>query len=133
MTRMLLPTSVIGSYALPSWLWLAREAMAAGRYGARDIAETLEDATRLAIDDQIEAGVDIISDGEMRRTNFILGFYGHLSRDGRSSEQFVGSNAEACLGTRASCPLQKRAGRPRSQERQTAYCCMCVNKLSTGI
>ena len=78
MTSTVLPTSVIGSHALPSWLWLAREAMAAGRYGARDIAETLEDATRLAIADQLEAGVDLISDGEMRRVNFILGFYEHI-------------------------------------------------------
>jgi 5-methyltetrahydropteroyltriglutamate--homocysteine methyltransferase len=79
MTGTVLPTSVIGSYGLPSWLWLARDAMAAGRYGARDIAETLEDATRLAIADQLDAGVDRISDGEMRRVNFILGFYEHIS------------------------------------------------------
>jgi methionine synthase II (cobalamin-independent) len=78
MTSPVLPTSVIGSHALPSWLWLAREAMVAGRYGARDIAETLEDATRIAIADQTEAGVDLISDGEMRRVNFILGFYEHI-------------------------------------------------------
>ena len=78
MADTLLPTSVIGSYALPSWLWLAREAMATGRYGPSDIRETLEDATRMAIADQIEAGVDMISDGEMRRVNFILGFYDHI-------------------------------------------------------
>ncbi len=51
----ILPTTVIGSYALPSWLWLAREAIAAGRLGERDITETLEDATRIAIADQLEA------------------------------------------------------------------------------
>lgn len=78
MTHTLLPTTVIGSYALPSWLWLAREAIASGRYGPTDIAETLEDATRIAMQDQTEAGVDIISDGEMRRVNFIIGFYEHL-------------------------------------------------------
>lgn len=79
MTSTVLPTSVIGSYALPSWLWLAREAMAAGRYGERDVTETLEDATRIAMRDQIEAGIDVISDGEMRRVNFILGFYDHIT------------------------------------------------------
>jgi len=78
MTSTVLPTSVIGSYALPSWLWLAREAMAAGHYGERDLTETLEDATRIAIGDQVNAGVDMISDGEMRRVNFILGFYDHM-------------------------------------------------------
>ena len=75
----LLPTTVIGSHALPSWLWLAREAMAQERMGQTDIEETLEDATRIAIADQVEAGVDLITDGEMRRVNFIVGFYGRLT------------------------------------------------------
>ncbi len=74
----LLPTTVIGSHGLPGWLWLAREAMAEGRFGPTDIEETLADATRLAIQDQVDAGVDIVSDGEMRRVNFIVGFYGKL-------------------------------------------------------
>ncbi len=77
-TPTLLPTTVIGSHALPSWLWLAREAMSEGRFGHTDIEETLEDATLTAIRDQVEAGVDIVSDGEMRRVNFIVGFYGRL-------------------------------------------------------
>ena len=74
----LLPTTVVGSHALPSWLWLARDALAAGKLGPTDIEETLRDATRIAIDDQLTAGVDIISDGEMRRVNFIIGFYARL-------------------------------------------------------
>ncbi len=74
----LLPTTVIGSHALPSWLWLAREAMGAGRFGSTDVEETLDDATRIALQDQIDAGVDILSDGEMRRVNFIVGFYDRL-------------------------------------------------------
>ncbi len=48
MTTPVLPTTVIGSYALPSWLWLARDAMATGRYGPTDIAETLADAAHRA-------------------------------------------------------------------------------------
>lgn len=74
----LLPTTVIGSHALPSWLWLTRDAMARNELGPTDVEETLQDATRIAIDDQLAAGVDIISDGEMRRVNFIIGFYGRL-------------------------------------------------------
>jgi 5-methyltetrahydropteroyltriglutamate--homocysteine methyltransferase len=53
--------------------------MAEGKFGNTDIEETLEDATRIAIADQIEAGVDLISDGEMGRINFIVGFYSHLT------------------------------------------------------
>jgi 5-methyltetrahydropteroyltriglutamate--homocysteine methyltransferase len=75
----LLPTTVIGSHALPSWLCHARAAMARGEFGPADVEETLRDATRLALDDQLAAGVDIVSDGEMRRVNFIVGFYGKLA------------------------------------------------------
>jgi hypothetical protein len=47
-TLPLLPTTVIGSYAYPSWLWTALEEMRQGKYGETDIAETLDDAVRMA-------------------------------------------------------------------------------------
>ncbi|MEK7714760.1 MAG: methionine synthase, partial [candidate division NC10 bacterium] len=75
----LLPTTVCGSHALPSWLHLVREAEAADRLGPTDLGEAYDDAVRIAIRDQIEAGVDVISDGEMRRTTFIRGFYARLT------------------------------------------------------
>lgn len=75
----LLPTTVVGSHAFPAWFWSAREDAAAGRYGPLDLAETLDDAVRIAISDQEDAGIDLISDGEMRRTDFILGFYERLA------------------------------------------------------
>ena len=71
----LLPTSVVGSHGLPGWVWLAREAMAAGRLGALDLRELLEDATQVAILDQERAGVDVLTTGEMGRVRFIVGFY----------------------------------------------------------
>ncbi len=71
----LLPTSVVGSHAKPSWLWTALDEARAGRYGPSDLEETLEDATTIAIRDQTEAGVDVISSGEMWREDFIMGFY----------------------------------------------------------
>lgn len=71
----LLPTTVIGSHALPGWLHLARAAIGRGELGATDIAELYNDATDLAIADQERAGVDFIADGEMRRLHFIQGFY----------------------------------------------------------
>jgi 5-methyltetrahydropteroyltriglutamate--homocysteine methyltransferase len=74
-----LPTTVCGSHALPSWLFLVREAAGAGRLGPTDLREAYDDAVRIAIRDQIEAGVDVISDGEMRRTTFIRGFYDRLA------------------------------------------------------
>jgi 5-methyltetrahydropteroyltriglutamate--homocysteine methyltransferase len=71
----LLPTTVIGSHAIPGWLHLAREAIKQGALGATEIAELYGDATDLAIADQERAGVDLIADGEMRRLHFIQGFY----------------------------------------------------------
>jgi 5-methyltetrahydropteroyltriglutamate--homocysteine methyltransferase len=75
----LIPTTVCGSHGLPSWLHLVREAAAADRLGTVDLQEAYDDAVRLAIRDQVEAGVDVISDGEMRRVTFIRGFYDRLT------------------------------------------------------
>lgn len=74
----LLPTSTVGSYSPPSWLCSALEEIQAGIYGIADIKETLDDAVSIAILDQERAGVDIITDGEMRRQDFVMGFYDRL-------------------------------------------------------
>ena len=71
----LFPTQVIGSYGTPGWLFVVREAMKRGEMGGVDIREAFEDATMLAILEQEEAGLDVISDGEMQRFNFLVGFY----------------------------------------------------------
>src|SRR4029077_1187504 len=70
-----LPTSVVGSHGLPGWVWLAREAMEAGRLGPIGVRELMEDATQAALLDQERAGVDVVSTGEMMRVRFIIGFY----------------------------------------------------------
>jgi 5-methyltetrahydropteroyltriglutamate--homocysteine methyltransferase len=76
---MLLPTSVVGSHGLPGWVWLAREAMEAGRLGALDVRELMEDATQAALLDQERAGVDVLTTGEMMRVRFIIGFYDRIT------------------------------------------------------
>jgi 5-methyltetrahydropteroyltriglutamate--homocysteine methyltransferase len=75
----LLPTTVVGSYALPSWIYAADDWMQRGLYGPIDTAETFNDAVDRAILDQEKAGVDIISDGEMRRRGFVQGFVHKIS------------------------------------------------------
>ena len=76
----LLPTSLVGSYAQPDWL-LDRSKLAkrfpprvrAGelwRIDPQYLEEAQDDATRLAILDQERAGLDIITDGEMRRESY---------------------------------------------------------------
>src|SRR5437867_12555070 len=71
----ILPTTVVGSYAIPAWLWAAYEKIEAGGFGAMDLAETEHDAVETAIRDQERAGVDLISDGEMRRQGFIVSIF----------------------------------------------------------
>lgn len=75
----LIPTTVCGSHGLPAWLHLVREAAAAGRLGPVDLQECYDDAVRIAMRDQVETGIDVISDGEMRRVTFIRGFYDRLA------------------------------------------------------
>jgi len=65
----------VGSYATPGWLFPFKSAMRDGSVGEGDISEAFEDATRIAIADQVEAGVDIISDGELRRQRFVYEMY----------------------------------------------------------
>jgi 5-methyltetrahydropteroyltriglutamate--homocysteine methyltransferase len=77
-TLPLLPTSVVGSHGLPGWVWLAREAMEAGRLGMVDTRELMEDATQVALLDQERAGIDVVSTGEMMRVRFIVGFYDRI-------------------------------------------------------
>src|SRR5215212_6936694 len=76
----LLPTSLVGSYAQPEWL--IDRAKLAGRFPPRvrakelwrvdpaHLKEAQDDATLLAIRAQEEAGLDIITDGEMRRESY---------------------------------------------------------------
>ena len=81
-TRMLptLPATVIGSWSFPGWYakFCADVKQHPEAFGSDDREEALRDAIRLAIDDQLRAGADIITDGEMQRVDFNLGFYDYL-------------------------------------------------------
>lgn len=73
-------TSVVGSHAHPSWFVSGIAAAGRGEFGPADLTEMLDDAVGLAIHDQESAGIDIISDGEMRRAGFFTAeFYRHLT------------------------------------------------------
>ncbi|MBI2808006.1 MAG: methionine synthase [Planctomycetes bacterium] len=76
----LIPATVIGSWSFPGWYakFCADVAEHPGWFGVDDREEALRDAVRLAIDDQLRAGADIITDGEMQRVDFNLGFYDYL-------------------------------------------------------
>jgi 5-methyltetrahydropteroyltriglutamate--homocysteine methyltransferase len=79
MTEHLLPTTVVGSYPQPDWLVdRALLKTMVPRVRERDLwrvpepylKEAQDDATLLAIRDMERAGIDIITDGEMRRESY---------------------------------------------------------------
>jgi 5-methyltetrahydropteroyltriglutamate--homocysteine methyltransferase len=75
----LLPTTVVGSYPQPHWL-IDREALGGKvprvrapeiwRVAPAYLEEAQDDATLLAIRDMERAGIDIITDGEVRRESY---------------------------------------------------------------
>ena len=66
-----LPTAVIGSYSMPGWLERAKNDYLHRRMSRHDLDEIHDAAVKAAIKDQEVAGVDIVSDGELRRDNMI--------------------------------------------------------------
>lgn len=80
MTHDALVTTVVGSYPQPNWL-IDRErlgerlpprvrALELWRIPEPLLEEAQDDATRLAVQDMERAGVDVITDGEMRRESY---------------------------------------------------------------
>lgn len=76
----LLPTSLVGSYAQPNWL-IDKSRLGERlpprvilhelwKPGSDDLEEAQNDATLVALEDQHRAGVDIVTDGEMRRESY---------------------------------------------------------------
>lgn len=73
---------MVGSYPFPAWLEFASGHLDA--FGHDDVAELLDDAVAIAVKDQVDAGLDVITDGEQTRLDFNLSFYGFL--DGLAPE-----------------------------------------------
>jgi 5-methyltetrahydropteroyltriglutamate--homocysteine methyltransferase len=66
-----LATSVVGSYSVPEWLEREKTDYYQRRISSEYLREIHEVAIKAAIKDQESAGVDIVSDGELRRDNDI--------------------------------------------------------------
>ena len=72
-----LRTTVIGSYPFPGWLEFGSQNLDV--FGSADREEMIDDAVTVAIQDQLRAGLDVITDGEQTRLDFNLSFYGFLN------------------------------------------------------
>ena len=89
MSLPLLPTTLVGSYAQPDWL-IDRARLGARvparvraeelwRIDPKQLEEAQDDATILALHDQERAGIDVLTDGEMRRESYSNRFANALS------------------------------------------------------
>lgn len=107
---MLLPTSLVDSYAQPEWLIDKEQlkgrfpphvrAMELWRVDPEYLEEMFGDATRLAIRDQYEAGLGIITDGEMSRPSYATYIKHRLSGFGGEAGQYEFANLEEFPGAK---------------------------------
>jgi 5-methyltetrahydropteroyltriglutamate--homocysteine methyltransferase len=66
----LFPVTVVGSWSRPPWLVQALRRRQAGEISKEEFDRIADDAVLAAVKYQEDAGVDIVSDGEVRRDNF---------------------------------------------------------------
>ncbi|TQK17622.1 methionine synthase (B12-independent) [Microbacterium sp. SLBN-154] len=74
----LLPTSTAGSLPKPSWLAQSETLWSPWKLTGEELADGKRDALRLSLVDQLEAGLDIVGDGEQTRQHFVTTFIENL-------------------------------------------------------
>ena len=113
----LLPTTVVGSYPQPDWLvdHAVLKAQTVPRVRLKQIwrvpepylEQAQDDATLIAIRDMERAGIDIITDGEMRRESYSNRFATALEGIDIDKPAVVrnraGSDTDACRASSARC------------------------------
>jgi 5-methyltetrahydropteroyltriglutamate--homocysteine methyltransferase len=115
----LIPTTVVGSYPQPDWLIdrAALEKHGVPRVHAHEIwrippdhlKEAQDDATILAIGEMERIGIDIVSDGEMRRESYSN--YFSLALDGIDSQRLgavVGANGRSTPVARVTGKIRRK-------------------------
>jgi 5-methyltetrahydropteroyltriglutamate--homocysteine methyltransferase len=75
----MLEPSIVGSLPKPGWLAPPNMLKAPWRLAGAELEEAQNDAVRLAILEQEEAGLAIVTDGELRRRHYIWGFLDGLT------------------------------------------------------
>ena len=77
--KTLLPTSTAGSLPKPSWLAQPETLWSPWKLEGEVLTDGKQDALRVSLHEQQQAGVDIVSDGEQTRQHFVTTFIEHLS------------------------------------------------------
>jgi 5-methyltetrahydropteroyltriglutamate--homocysteine methyltransferase len=117
--QILLPTTVVGSYPQPDWL-VNREVLSKNvvprvrmkqiwRVAEDALEQAQDDATLIAIRDMERAGIDIITDGEMRRESYSNRFA--LALDGVDVDtpaQVMGRAGKMTMVPRIVGPIRRR-------------------------
>lgn len=77
--KILLPTSTAGSLPKPSWLAQPETLWSPWKLQDQELIDGKHDALRLCLEDQRQADIDIVSDGEQTRQHFVTTFIEHLN------------------------------------------------------
>ncbi|MEC8224783.1 MAG: methionine synthase, partial [Pseudomonadota bacterium] len=77
--KKLLPTSTAGSLPKPAWLAEPETLWSPWKLQGAELNDGKQDALRVALQEQQQAGVDIVSDGEQTRQHFVTTFIEHLN------------------------------------------------------
>ena len=67
-------TTIAGSLPKPAWLAEPERLWPAWRLEGDDLRDAVRDATRIAVFEQLRAGIDHVTDGEQARQHFVHGF-----------------------------------------------------------
>lgn len=135
----ILPTTVVGSYSMPGWLERLKTEYFARRISRHDLDEVHDAAVKAAVKDQEIAGIEIVTDGELRRDNMIDYFVERLPgvQIDRSSKKFYydfydssvqGKLPLASLGLAADFRFLRAF-----TERETKFCLTGPHSLSKRI
>ncbi len=115
----LIPTTLVGSYPQPGWLVDREKLLASGpprvrmaevwRPPPEVLEEAQDDATVRALDDQMRAGIDIVTDGEVRRESYFNRFANALDGIELDPPGIVpGRTGKPTLVPRVVGPLRRR-------------------------
>jgi 5-methyltetrahydropteroyltriglutamate--homocysteine methyltransferase len=72
--KTLLPTSTAGSLPKPSWLAQPETLWSPWKLQGDELLEGKQDALSLSLQEQQQAGIDIVGDGEQSRQHFVTTF-----------------------------------------------------------
>jgi 5-methyltetrahydropteroyltriglutamate--homocysteine methyltransferase len=114
-------TTIAGSLPKPAWLAEPNKLWPAWKLAGDELAAAKRDATLLAIKQQEDAGIDIVSDGEQSRQHFVHGFLENIDGIdfGRRVEIGIRDNRYKAMVPTVTGPLRLR-GRVHGTEARIA-------------